>query len=463
MMKQITYSPFRKLKLLLVLPLIAGVFYAFATPEYKFVQAKNEPAQTEVVQNSGEIFQTQQNEAAQAISEKQKESPQKQSIANSSTVSLTDEKMIRGKVISEDGKPLRGTSIIISGTTIGTMPDENGNFTLKATDDSPIFFSFVGFQTQKVKPDFDKEMLITMKRAVIGIDAVGNAPSESEIIKIPGPVPYLIIVDGKEISREEMEKIHPSTIESVSVLKQESATILYGEKGKNGVILITMKKEQATENQSKNTDIKVVGYGRMDDRKNDPSQYPNNGVNIRSLGESGNKPLLVIDGIISENKKIEDIAPETRAAVNILKGESAIAKYGEKGKNGVIEITTKKEKEVFVVVEQMPEFPGGIQALKTFVAATLKYPVIALENGIQGQVHVSFVVAENGSVTDAKIESGVDPSLDQEALRIVNSMPKWKPGQQRGMPVKVTYSMPISFTYPADYHPKSREKLREKK
>jgi protein TonB len=128
-----------------------------------------------------------------------------------------------------------------------------------------------------------------------------------------------------------------------------------------------------------------------------------------------------------------------------------------------VEITLKKEKEVFVVVEEMPQFPGGFEALKAFVAATLKYPNIALENGIQGQVTIGFTVAEDGSVTDAKIERSVDPSLDKEALRIVNSMPKWKPGTQRGMPVSVKYEIPINFTYPADYQPKSREKLREKK
>ncbi len=101
--------------------------------------------------------------------------------------------------------------------------------------------------------------------------------------------------------------------------------------------------------------------------------------------------------------------------------------------------------EVFFIVENMPEFPGGELALRKFIANAIKYPVIAQENGIQGKVYVNFVVDKDGSVTQAKIARGVDGSLDKEALRVVNSLPKWKPGQQRGKPVRVSYTVPISF------------------
>ncbi|HNU78363.1 MAG TPA: energy transducer TonB, partial [Prolixibacteraceae bacterium] len=72
-------------------------------------------------------------------------------------------------------------------------------------------------------------------------------------------------------------------------------------------------------------------------------------------------------------------------------------------------------------------------------------PVIAQENGIQGKVYVTFVVDRDGGISDAKVARGVDPSLDKEALRVVNSLPKWKPGKQRGKPVRVSYTVPISF------------------
>ena len=104
-----------------------------------------------------------------------------------------------------------------------------------------------------------------------------------------------------------------------------------------------------------------------------------------------------------------------------------------------------KEEQVFVVVEEMPEFPGGELALRKYIAKAIIYPTIAQENGIQGKVFVNFVVNKDGSVSNAKIARGVDPSIDQEALRVVSTLPKWKPGKQRGVPVRVSYTVPISF------------------
>lgn len=103
------------------------------------------------------------------------------------------------------------------------------------------------------------------------------------------------------------------------------------------------------------------------------------------------------------------------------------------------------EEEVFFIVEEMPEFPGGEEALRKFIAQHIDYPDIAQENGIQGKVYVSFVVSADGSVKNAKIARGVDPVLDQEALRVVNTMPRWAPGKQRGKAVNVSYTVPISF------------------
>lgn len=105
----------------------------------------------------------------------------------------------------------------------------------------------------------------------------------------------------------------------------------------------------------------------------------------------------------------------------------------------------EEEAQVFFIVEDMPEFPGGEMALRTYIANAIKYPVIAQENGIQGKVYVTFVVGKDGSVSNASIARGVDPSIDKEALRVVNTLPKWKPGKQRGKPVNVSYTVPINF------------------
>jgi TonB family protein len=137
-------------------------------------------------------------------------------------------------------------------------------------------------------------------------------------------------------------------------------------------------------------------------------------------------------------------------------------KYGDKAKNGVVEITLKKASDTFVMVEEMPSFPGGVDALRTFVSSTMKYPFVALENGIYGQVIVGFVVSKTGKIINAKVSRRVDPSLDKEALRIVNSMPKWNPGKQNGEAVDVAYEIPIKFNLPKDYQPVSKEQLRTK-
>ena len=100
----------------------------------------------------------------------------------------------------------------------------------------------------------------------------------------------------------------------------------------------------------------------------------------------------------------------------------------------------------FLIVEKMPEFPGGQQALFKYLSENVKYPVIAQENGIQGKVVCQFVVNKDGSIVDVEVvRSGGDPSLDKEAVRVIKSMPKWNPGKQRGKAVRVKYTVPVNF------------------
>jgi protein TonB len=99
----------------------------------------------------------------------------------------------------------------------------------------------------------------------------------------------------------------------------------------------------------------------------------------------------------------------------------------------------------YAVVEQMPEFPGGEAALQRYLHTSVKYPNIAMENGIQGKVYVGFVVERNGSISNVRIARGVDASLDKEAMRVVKLMPKWIPGKQNGEPVRVSFTAPINF------------------
>ncbi len=100
---------------------------------------------------------------------------------------------------------------------------------------------------------------------------------------------------------------------------------------------------------------------------------------------------------------------------------------------------------VFMVVESMPSFPGGDAALFKYLSENIKYPVIAQESGIQGRVICQFVVNRDGSIVDIEVVRGVDRSLDQEAKRVIASMPKWSPGKQRGKAVRVKYTLPVNF------------------
>lgn len=105
-----------------------------------------------------------------------------------------------------------------------------------------------------------------------------------------------------------------------------------------------------------------------------------------------------------------------------------------------------EEAQIFMVVESMPEFPGGEPALYKFLGENIKYPQMAKESGIQGRVFVTFVVERNGSVTDVRVLRGIGGGCDEEAIRVVQDMPKWTPGKQRGKSVRVQYNLPVKFT-----------------
>ncbi len=153
---------------------------------------------------------------------------------------------------------------------------------------------------------------------------------------------------------------------------------------------------------------------------------------------------LQIDGDKAAISKVEKL---------LLKGSGRMVlvtdSLGNTYLEGIEEETPKQlenETQVFYIVEDMPEFPGGDLALRKFIASTVKYPEKAIEKGIQGKVYVSFVVSEDGQVANATIARGVDPLLDKEALRVVNALPHWKPGKQKGRPVNVSYTVPINFS-----------------
>ena len=174
------------------------------------------------------------------------------------------------------------------------------------------------------------------------------------------------------------------------------------------------------------------------------------------------KPLYIVDGIPFTEKEFKLINPNNIKDINVLKDASATAIYGTRGINGVVLITTKNKSNIqsidslkkskssvsdvpFDVVEQMPEYPGGDMGLFRFVSFNLKYPVEAQKARIQGTVYVRFVVNKQGKVEKAEIIRSLSPDCDKETLRVINMMPDWKPGIQKGQTVSVWYTLPIKF------------------
>lgn len=180
---------------------------------------------------------------------------------------------------------------------------------------------------------------------------------------------------------------------------------------------------------------------------------------IIALSEVGNQNVekmmlarIESKAIIAEMPQFEGVLPEGEILMMFDYGNSDDQELAKRLKVN-IEITKKSKEivglqndpDVFAIVEDMPEFPGGEVALRQFIASHVEYPEIAKKNGIQGRVYVQFVINQEGLVENPRIARGVDPSLDEEALRVIGLSPAWKPGKQRGQAVKVSYTIPIIF------------------
>ena len=174
-------------------------------------------------------------------------------------------------------------------------------------------------------------------------------------------------------------------------------------------------------------------------------------VKIGDLPEG--KPLFVIDGKVADaDFDLKKIDPKTIESMEVIKNETAVEKYGEAAKNGVIVIKLKsqepQEEEVipFQFAGEKPGFNGGdVNEFSKWVAQNMQYPEEALKKNLSGRVMVSFVVGSDGVIRNVKVLRGVDPILDAEAVRVVSSSPKWTPATKDGEPVAINYTFPVVF------------------
>ena len=311
---------------------------------------------------------------------------------------IEKETKVSGNVVDEKGKPLSGVSVIVKGTITGTITDDKGNFKLLIDDKAEILiFSLYGFESVEIAAQHGKTQEIELelksnknaKPNEIVVVGYGTQKSESsspagysisggmngsiqkgsENLTItpstqngltiksggdPAKQP-LYIVDGTEI--KSVENLNPEEIERIEVLKDQSATAVYGDKGKNGVILITTKEK------------KIKG-----------------------------NPLVIVDGQEYKSMEEANVPPEDIVSISVLKGETASPKiYGEKAKDGVIVINTKtkynSEKSEVKLEKQ------SISDLRKNIAWTIKYPVLAQENNQQGVVEIWAFVAKDGTIS----------------------------------------------------------------
>lgn len=291
----------------------------------------------------------------------------------------------------------------------------------------------------------------------------------------------LVMLNGKKIDNEILELIDPSKIQSINILKNESAKALYGEEGKNGVVMITTKKIATQPVES----LTVTGYGSksVSGISLAPSGRSLNGTAgqfgasvsavrkypdtlVWSSGANNyqipSNVWVLIDG---EPGNLNDVIPADIAEVRVIKDATAIARYGEAAKNGVIEVTTKKAAEamktvetheirkklmgvkLFTEVETLPEFPGGQSAWARYLERNMRRDLPAQNGAPPGKymVTVSFLVAADGGISGVTAQNNPGYKTVEEAIRLINKGPRWKPALQNGEPV--LYRHRQSFTW----------------
>ncbi len=275
---------------------------------------------------------------------------------------LSNSKAQEGKIkgvirFADTGKPAQGASVIISGTTTGTITDEKGKFILELPGESAVTVSFVGYKT----------CVNTFK------------PGEQVSFDL---VPDVVNLELQPVAEE-----------------------------KPGIIL---------------------------------------------KGNDGQNPIYLVDG-----QKVEDITsinPDDIEKIEVFKDKKILAEKfpGKETSSGVISITMKKEaapeseeEDMFIVVEDMPRFPGGKTALSEYVYSHLQYPEEAKAKALEGSVLVQFTVNKEGQTEDISVASSSDKIFNEAAMAVFTDMPAWKPGFQRGQAVPVKFAVRVDFKLPA--------------
>ena len=248
--------------------------------------------------------------------------------------------------------------------------------------------------------------------------------------------------------RTQTGKRNVKAIITIAILAALCIILFYIKAGYDAYQAAHAKNENVTEisalNQPKKKEAKVERKVQVEEKKEVVKEVKSS---IKFTA-----PVIKKDDEVKpdEELKTQDELMSTKTAIGTFDVKGNDDANGEilKAKDVIAEPEPPKHEEenkVFDIVEQQPLFPGGPAALMKYLSENTKYPVVAQENGVQGRVTVQFVVEKDGSISDVHVLRGVDPSLDKEAVRVVKSMPRWTPGKQNGITVRVNYRVPVLF------------------
>jgi len=508
MMKKIIISPYRKLKVFVILPVIAAVFYAFATPKYNYVapvsdslaiyqassiiqQGQAKPPKPLIIIDGVEseleladidmhtirtVTVLKDKSHTSIYGEKGKNGvvlvTLKKEVSLTNTVPAISQNVVIGTVLKEDGTPFPGVPIMVTGSKIRESTDASGHFSIgDVPKDAFIVFSHVGYKTQVLKAVYNSDMTVKME---IEPEYKGSATgSGSNTSATQRPVP-IVVIDGviSEKSFIDARKDLGYDMGIVNMIRGKEATDKYGEKGVNGVYDITTRKKAFAMGlkppfpRLAPEDFPTFqGESRLSfsDWVASQVKYPPEARANKLEGWVSVNFTIELNGNLSN--VVSTIPVDKVLSDEVIRAVQSSPKWDPPKNPDVDEpftsgITLKfklpdqiLDEAPFVVVEQMPQYPGGDGELLRFIAENTQYPAEARGNNIQGRVIVRFVVNTEGKAEGISVLKGVHPLLDAEAVKVVSLLSGFEPGMQGGKPVNVWYMVPITFSLPTEKTP----------
>lgn len=421
------------LKNIVILPVVAFVVYAFATPEYHYP-----------------------------------ETPVSDGLITINETPAIFQKEVKGIVMDEAGKPIENVSIVTTGTmgnAFGALTGKDGKFSFMGLrDDASITFTCNGYNRLTVRADFSKEMVVKMIKEIV---TDGSKTDPNWASNAAQRQTQLVVIDGV-ISDKNINDARKDLGYNMGIGKMLSAkegTEKYGEKGSKGVYEITTRKKALEMglkppfprlDQQDYPTFQGQRYGHFNQWVIDNAKYPAEAKEKGIEGWVSVNFTIELDGSLSNIAAAGVVDP---LLVNeIMRVVKSAPKWeGPKNKNvdepfrlGITAQFKLPDQILnnapFVVVEEMPMYPGGDKELLDFIAKSVKYPEAAVKDKIEGKVIVRFAVNPEGSAEAISILKGVNPLLDQEAIRVVKLLKGFKPGRQGGKDVYVWYMVPVTFS-----------------